>query len=103
MAKILNALRGKERSLKKGEKKDDRREEDDDEEFGVSLEITFSMGAAAGKEVKEADAAASEGISFPTAANASKRERQRERKCALLHNFLSIDFLPKKFDNKELR
>jgi hypothetical protein len=79
MAKILNALRGKERSLKKGEEKDDRREDDD--EFCVSTEITFSIGAAvAGKEVKEADAAASEGISFPTAANASKaRDRKREK------------------------
>jgi hypothetical protein len=47
MAKILNALRGKERSLKKGEEKDDRRE-DDDEEFCVSVVITFSIGAAAG-------------------------------------------------------
>jgi hypothetical protein len=47
MAKILNALRGKERSLKKGEENDDRRE--DDEGFCVSMEITFSIGAAAGK------------------------------------------------------
>jgi hypothetical protein len=85
MAKILNALRGKERSLKKGEKKDDRREEDDDEEFCVSLEITFSIGAAGGKEVKEADAAASEGISVPTAANASKaREREKVRSSSQL-------------------
>ncbi len=92
MAKILNALRGKERSLKKGEKKDDRREEDDDEEFGVSLEITFSMGAAAGKEVKEADAAASEGISFPTAANASKaRERETEREKVRSSSQLSLN------------
>ncbi len=33
----------------------------------------------------------------------AKREREEKKKCALLHNFLSIDFLPKQFDNKELR